>query len=89
MIRSLIRWGGLYTIVLLWIGGFYWEQNLTISQAAHDVLACAFLVLMGALVNIWIRHHAANFLAYRSEAEDDSLDKSGRRSMGNRPSEKN
>jgi len=88
MIRKLTRWGGLYIIVLLWIGGLYWEQNLAISQTAHDALACVILISMGALVNKWVHSHASNFLALQSDDNEDGLNRSGRSSNDDRLSEK-
>lgn len=71
-IHSLLRWGGLYLLVLLMIAVSIWEQTLPVISIDHTILLVFILVFFGTLINIWIKHNEMNFLVYRSETRKEN-----------------
>ena len=72
IIHSLLRWGGLYLLVLLMIAVSIWEQTLPVISIDHTILLVFILVFFGILINIWIKHNEMNFLVYRSETRKEN-----------------
>jgi hypothetical protein len=66
IIHSLIRWGGLYLMVAVFVAVFLWENALPISSTNHMLFAIGIFIVFGLCLNSWVSHNETNFLVSKT-----------------------
>ncbi len=72
-IEIFLHWLPLYLIVVVMIGIFLWEEDLSISSTSHTLLGAGILVVFGFFIHSWVDHHEENFIVSHESLKELEL----------------